>query len=310
MTKNQSAADAAAQSAAGLPEPALAAEAISQVLQPLARLMIDHGLQLPSMVEMLKKALVDEAGKTYGLAGKGSSDTRISLLTGVHRKDVKRLSEMPVSAGLASPMVSVAASVVARWISEPRFLNADQSARALARLAHRTSLDQDVLADALDALSLGSEISDDQAAVLLEAFDVDYAVLHERALKERPLPAIPSAPSAREIKQRLGDCMRQMHPDFWVEALARRADHKGSKGKKAKAPKVPATPTEAFHLHRQAPWRVALDKARELLGLVRMSDTASRVSASRRPSCGCTKAAPGTCRPMASSSIWLLLAVP
>jgi hypothetical protein len=29
-----------------------------------------------------------------------------------------------------------------------------------------------------------------------------------------------------------------------------------------------------------------------------------------QPSCGCTKAAPGTCRPIASSSIWLLLAVP
>ncbi|WP_377704226.1 methyltransferase [Pseudoduganella sp. UC29_71] len=37
-----------------------------------------------------------------------------------------------------------------------------------------------------------------------------------------------------------------------LQALARRADHKGSKGKKAKAPKVPATTTEAFHLHRQA----------------------------------------------------------
>jgi len=37
-----------------------------------------------------------------------------------------------------------------------------------------------------------------------------------------------------------------------LQALARRADHKGDKGKRAKAPKVPATPTEAFHLHRQA----------------------------------------------------------
>ena len=37
-----------------------------------------------------------------------------------------------------------------------------------------------------------------------------------------------------------------------LQALARRADHKGGKGKKAKAPKVAATPTEAFHLHRQA----------------------------------------------------------
>ena len=37
-----------------------------------------------------------------------------------------------------------------------------------------------------------------------------------------------------------------------LQALARRADHKGEKGKRAKAPKVPASPAEAFHLHRQA----------------------------------------------------------
>ncbi|MGZ8288978.1 MAG: methyltransferase [Telluria sp.] len=37
-----------------------------------------------------------------------------------------------------------------------------------------------------------------------------------------------------------------------LQALARRADHKGGKGKRAKAPKAPATPAEAFHLHRQA----------------------------------------------------------
>lgn len=37
-----------------------------------------------------------------------------------------------------------------------------------------------------------------------------------------------------------------------LQALARRADHKGDKGKRAKAPKLPASPAEAFHLHRQA----------------------------------------------------------
>lgn len=151
-------ADAAVQPAAGLPEPALAAEAIALVLQPLARLMIDHGLQLPSMVEMLKKALVDEAAKTYGVAGKGSSDTRISLLTGVHRKDVKRLADMPTTAGLVSPMVSVAASVVARWISEPRFLNADQSPRALGRTPTRGRVGEP------DFTTLVAEVSRDVGA--------------------------------------------------------------------------------------------------------------------------------------------------
>jgi methylase of polypeptide subunit release factors len=37
-----------------------------------------------------------------------------------------------------------------------------------------------------------------------------------------------------------------------LQALARRADHKNKPAKKAKPAKLPATPTEAFHLHRQA----------------------------------------------------------
>lgn len=63
----------------------------------------------------------------------------------------------------------------------------------------------------------------DMLAVLLEAFGVDYAVLHERHLKEQPIPQIPGHPSARHLKQALGDCLRAIHPDIWVLALACRA---------------------------------------------------------------------------------------
>jgi hypothetical protein len=158
MTIATSTTQAAEQPVAGLPEPALAAQAIANVLQPLARLMIDHGLQLPSMVEILKQALVNEAAAAYGLADKGSSDTRIALLTGVHRKDVKRLRETSEAAGPPAPMVPVAASVVARWISEPRFLNADQSARALARTPGRGSAGEP------DFTNLVAEVSRDVGA--------------------------------------------------------------------------------------------------------------------------------------------------
>jgi hypothetical protein len=152
------AADKQAGPTAGLPEPALAAQAIAQVLQPLARLMIGHGLQLPSMVELLKKALVDEAAQAYGLADKASSDTRIALLTGVHRKDVKRLREAPEVSDLATPMVPVAASVVARWISDPHYLNHDQTARALARTPKRGQVGE------LDFTTLVAEVSRDVGA--------------------------------------------------------------------------------------------------------------------------------------------------
>lgn len=158
MNKLSPAAASAQPPVAGLPEPALAAQAMARVLQPLARLMIDHGLQLPSMVELLKNELVQQAAAAYGLADKGSSDSRIALLTGVHRKDVKRLREAPVSASAAVPLVPVAASVVARWISEPRFLNTDQTARPLARTPRRRGVGEP------DFTTLVAEVSRDVGA--------------------------------------------------------------------------------------------------------------------------------------------------
>ncbi|MFZ3082684.1 DUF6502 family protein [Rhodoferax ferrireducens] len=158
VNKRSPAAAPAQPPVAGLPEPALAAQAMARVLQPLARLMIDHGLQLPSMVELLKNELVQQAAAAYGLADKGSSDSRIALLTGVHRKDVKRLREAPVSPSTAVPLVPVAASVVARWISEPRFLNADQTARPLARTPRRSGVGEP------DFTTLVAEVSRDVGA--------------------------------------------------------------------------------------------------------------------------------------------------
>jgi hypothetical protein len=144
--------------AAGLPEPGLAADAVGIILKPLARLMIDHGLQLPSMLELLKKALVEEAAGTFGLANKGTSDTRIALLTGVHRKDVKRLRDALPSPEGVSPNMPLAASVVARWISESRYLNVDRTPRALARTARRVSAGEP------DFTTLVSEVSTDVGA--------------------------------------------------------------------------------------------------------------------------------------------------
>lgn len=136
MTETQTT-DKAADRSAGLPQPELAALALSQLLKPLAQLMIDQGVQLPAMLELLKQALVDEALAQYSLNDKGSSDSRIALLTGVHRKDVKRLRETPEASAAASPVMPVASSVVARWISDPLYLNADQTPRALARTPKR-----------------------------------------------------------------------------------------------------------------------------------------------------------------------------
>lgn len=65
-----------------------------------------------------------------------------------------------------------------------------------------------------------AECINDMLADMLGYFGVDYAVLHERHLKEQPLPWLPGTPSARALKQTLGDWGRAHHPDFWVHVLA------------------------------------------------------------------------------------------
>lgn len=63
----------------------------------------------------------------------------------------------------------------------------------------------------------------DMLAVLLDCYGVDYAVLHERHLKEQPMQQIPGNPSPRQLKQVLGDALRAIDPSIWVQALAHRA---------------------------------------------------------------------------------------
>ncbi len=111
----------------------LALAALGEVLLPAARLMIANGVQLPAMVEVLKQVMVIEA--THATRNERYSDTRVSVLTGVHRKDVKRLSDQ-VSSGVVlqvDDITSVGSQVVGRWISDARFLDAQGAPLPLAR---------------------------------------------------------------------------------------------------------------------------------------------------------------------------------
>lgn len=126
----------------GLPQTEEAAQALFVLLRPVARLMIDHGVTLPTAVEWLKQALIDEALDSFAVDAGGSSDTRVSLLTGVHRKDVRRLRDSPLSPTNATPTPPVAALVVGLWISDPAFLCADRQPLPLARTPSKAQPEQ------------------------------------------------------------------------------------------------------------------------------------------------------------------------
>lgn len=173
---------------------ALALAALQEILLPAARLMIANGVQLTAMVEALKQALVLEAMRTT--AHERSSDTRISVLTGVHRKDVKRLSDQLFQSPKqpVETLVSIGSQVVGRWISDPRFLDADGAPLALARTPRYAADDSPSFSELVSAVS--SDVG--ARAVLDELLRLDAVRESSATAVELRLSAFVPSQAARE----------------------------------------------------------------------------------------------------------------
>jgi hypothetical protein len=127
-------------SAKSAPPSAAIQGALTHVLRPLVRLMLAHGITYPALTEILKGLFVEVAGREFTITGKAQTDSRISLLSGVHRKDVKRLRENPpASSEEAHNEVSLGSQIVAEWIGAPEFTDKRKHPLPLPRLAREAS---------------------------------------------------------------------------------------------------------------------------------------------------------------------------
>jgi Family of unknown function (DUF6502) len=120
--------------APGGPSPALV-RALRKLLRPLVRLMLSHGITYTYLADLLKGLFVEVAERDFRLDDKPPTDSRVSLVSGVHRKDVARLRGLLDSAEPIEPsVVPRGAQLVAHWMGNPRYLLEDGSPRPLARL--------------------------------------------------------------------------------------------------------------------------------------------------------------------------------
>lgn len=108
---------------AGPPEALIAA--LRRVLRPLVRLMISKGVTLPTLTTLLKETFVAVAEEDFPVRGKRQTDSRINLLTGVHRKDVKRLREETQTERSIPPAVGLGVQIVSRWVSDPSMTDSE-----------------------------------------------------------------------------------------------------------------------------------------------------------------------------------------
>jgi hypothetical protein len=156
-------------------------KALRHVMQPLVRLMLRKGVTYLVFADLLKEVFVEVADREFRLGEKAPSDSRISLLTGVHRKDVRRLRNTGDPADSMLPEnITFGAQLVNAWASAP-FCNEAGQPQPLPRLA---SVGGDCSFDALVAkvstdirarvvldewLRLGVVRLDEQERVHLEA---------------------------------------------------------------------------------------------------------------------------------------------
>ena len=106
--------------------------AVQKVLRPLVRLLLNFRVVFPQLAEILKGVYVEIADEEFSLPNKKQTDTRISLLTGIHRKDIKRLRNSDGEKRRKTPEnIDVSTRIIARWISEETYLDNKQKPLAL-----------------------------------------------------------------------------------------------------------------------------------------------------------------------------------
>ncbi|TAG26147.1 MAG: hypothetical protein EAZ37_10310 [Burkholderiales bacterium] len=107
--------------------------AARQVLTPLVRLMLAHGVKYNQLQELLKSVMVEVASEDIARSQAMRAQSRISVATGLRRPEVKRLLEEPITPH--SKGRSVMADVFGRWTADRRYRDARGRIKPLARLS-------------------------------------------------------------------------------------------------------------------------------------------------------------------------------
>jgi hypothetical protein len=121
---------------------ALPTEAIlnasAHLLRPLVRLLLRAGITFPMLAERLRILFVEVAAASLEQEN-ARTDSRISLATGIHRKEIRRLREAgggaPVPALAEPSSVTLSSALIARWLASAQASGSPDEGWVLPRMA-------------------------------------------------------------------------------------------------------------------------------------------------------------------------------
>jgi len=111
---------------------ALALREAAVLMAPVALWLLRHGVSYPAFAELLKSVFIEAARGELQRAETKPTQSALSLLSGVHRKDVRDLGEAtaPARPHRRPPLSS---QVFTRWLHDPRYRGRDGKPRPLPR---------------------------------------------------------------------------------------------------------------------------------------------------------------------------------
>ena len=106
---------------------------LARLLRPLVRLLIRAGITFPVLEDLLRGLFVDVAQNDLLPDPKSRTDSRISLLSGVHRKEIRRLRLLPQANTETPPVVTLTSQIIARWLGASPWIDANGNPLPLPR---------------------------------------------------------------------------------------------------------------------------------------------------------------------------------
>jgi hypothetical protein len=103
------------------------------VMRPIVRILLRYGIGYREFVEVVKTAFVDVASSDFGLRGRPTNISRVAVMTGLTRKEVKRLRDK-LSSGdtIIAVKTTPLADVLHHWHAQAEFTDSSGRPRALS----------------------------------------------------------------------------------------------------------------------------------------------------------------------------------
>ena len=107
--------------------------ACGRLLEPIIRFLIRNRVSWKEFSDLAKVIFVQVATSDFGISGRPTNASRVAILTGLDRRDVRKLRvAIAENQAPARGYMTKASQVLGAWHHDPAFIDADKRPRALS----------------------------------------------------------------------------------------------------------------------------------------------------------------------------------